>query len=681
MLKEGVSSRYPNGTSSERIANLAIEYEKRLFKNAKSEQSAYASQEAYLNAVTGKMSRSENRHESASSRVRPAFVIQPPPQMSNQPHQRAVPNPLYQQPAVPNSLLQQHTQQLRPKPHGQLQRQKLNVRQTHQQIGMHNQSFVSPQNALNSPCGPQGLVSSIFTQNPNVLNLQPNENLTTQVKEGVIGEAFWASKVSHQHRPAIEQHKQHQSMGASAVPNGAPNSEDWHDLAFAEMEQLKKLCVPFFKKICQQYMQAAQPGKVQHHLVLLQKMILFLQLPRDRIILTHTKEEFYGCLLTIVKTLKLFENCHMNLANKQHSLHGQPGLGGSCINPVQQGDNVKLHFQPVNWAANVSPGSSSSIAPPRQKGSVRSEADWIQDNLSQNSQHSVNIKPEIELQSHNIRSSSATTSPLPEPANLGSNRQLSTATEPQSRLLKAVESMSNEALREAVLEISSVVNMNDFITEPWCHSKATHLMLHDGRGSSNSMKRKINAMALNDMPSPCSDTAQSAPTVSKRNKLKKLSDYALLEEMRNINKQFIETVLELDLDENLNARLANAGTVLRCSYRAVTDSKNSEAHPVKLPVLSVKLLVPLDYPEDYPVFLSKFNTDCGNVDEQFRELSNEATSRLRAFLRTVPECLSLEEYARAWNECARSVVSEYAQRAGGGCFSARYGTWEDISTN
>lgn len=87
------------------------------------------------------------------------------------------------------------------------------------------------------------------------------------------------------------------------------------------------------------------------------------------------------------------------------------------------------------------------------------------------------------------------------------------------------------------------------------------------------------------------------------------SDYALLEEMRNINKQFIETVLELDLDENLNRRLANAGTVLRCSYSAVTDSENSEACPVKLPVLSVKLLVPLDYPEDYPVFLSKFNTD------------------------------------------------------------------------
>lgn len=56
------------------------------------------------------------------------------------------------------------------------------------------------------------------------------------------------------------------------------------------------------------------------------------------------------------------------------------------------------------------------------------------------------------------------------------------------------------------------------------------------------------------------------------------SDHALLEEMKNINNQFIETVLELDLDENANSRLANAGTVLRCSYRAATESKNSVFH-------------------------------------------------------------------------------------------------------
>lgn len=56
------------------------------------------------------------------------------------------------------------------------------------------------------------------------------------------------------------------------------------------------------------------------------------------------------------------------------------------------------------------------------------------------------------------------------------------------------------------------------------------------------------------------------------------SDNALLEEMRNINRHFIETVLELDTDEIVNRRLANAGTVLRCSYRAATEGKNSVFH-------------------------------------------------------------------------------------------------------
>lgn len=197
-----------------------------------------------------------------------------------------------------------------------------------------------------------------------------------------------------------------------------------------------------------------------------------------------------------------------------------------------------------------------------------------------------------------------------------------------------VGSSSEEALRAAVSGITSVGYMEDAIIDPQCRAKVTNLRLIDGFGSSNNMKRKINAMALNNIPSPSSEILGSEETVTSRTKkLKKLvwhhlylvslelyfyafflqifislltimqSDSSLLEEMRNINKQFIETVLELDLDENLNQRLANAGTVLRYSYSAVSDGTNS----VKLPVLTMKLLVPLDYPEDYPVFLSKFD--------------------------------------------------------------------------
>lgn len=83
--------------------------------------------------------------------------------------------------------------------------------------------------------------------------------------------------------------------------------------------------------------------------------------------------------------------------------------------------------------------------------------------------------------------------------------------------------MSNEALRAAVSEISSVGNTEDTIIEPWSHKKASNLSLQDGCGSSNNIKRKMNATTLNDMPSPCSDIDGSEPTVTSRSKkLKKL---------------------------------------------------------------------------------------------------------------------------------------------------------------
>lgn len=88
--------------------------------------------------------------------------------------------------------------------------------------------------------------------------------------------------------------------------------------------------------------------------------------------------------------------------------------------------------------------------------------------------------------------------------------------------------MSDQALRTAISRISSVGNMYDTVTEPSvfgtrCHQKAAHLSLQDGFGSSNNMKRKICAITLNDMPSPCSDNDGSELTVTSRSKkLKKL---------------------------------------------------------------------------------------------------------------------------------------------------------------
>ncbi|KAA0053897.1 putative tartrate dehydrogenase/decarboxylase ttuC [Cucumis melo var. makuwa] len=717
------------------ISDHARKHEMKLFSQANST-------DEYLNAGIGKLSKRENHRGSSSSRA-------------------AVVYPQYHQPTP------------------QLRRQHPKVRQAHQQFAMQNQSCASLQNTSNSQSRPQGfqrqdigihLSSEMFTQHPNFVNL------TTQVEKEANSEGFKASKSLHQH----EQHKQQHSMRASA--ERIPSSEVLHDAAFAEMEQLKKTFLPLIIKAYEPYRKVHPDAQHKNRLMkTLERILTFFHSPKEKIIASYTKERFYRCL----KYIEQFGNtikCNTNVANKQSSLHGgQPGLSGSRINhPLQQSDNVKLPCQSVIRATTGSSGSSSPIAP-QEKGSVRSETDYIQKNLLQNRQHYKSIKSKVHPQwihasgntpatyrsgmslnhhlnsnfshqihdasqlchvaerprptkpctsplygiaspapsspivglektspnvtyhsglnfqspqhcnpyqllhsktetqvpSQKIRSSSAMTSPVAEPTSPGINGQFSTY-QAYSRLLKAVGSSSRAALRAAVSGITSVGYMEDAIIDPRCHAMVTNLRLLNGCGSSNNMKRKINAMALNNIPSPRSDIPGSEETVTSRTKkLKKHTDSSLLEEIRNINKQFIETVLELDVDENLNRRLANAGTVLRCSYSAVIDGTNSEAYPVKLPVLTMKLLVPLDYPEDYPVFLSKFDSGSSNVDEECSNLSNEAMSMLRAFLRTAPECVSLEEYARVWDECARSVVSDYVQRAGGGSFSARYGTWED----
>jgi len=87
----------------------------------------------------------------------------------------------------------------------------------------------------------------------------------------------------------------------------------------------------------------------------------------------------------------------------------------------------------------------------------------------------------------------------------------------------------------------------------------------------------------------------------------------------------------------------------------------------------LRLLVPAGYPKCSPVLLDKF------PDEQSRnsdDLSTKAKSKFGIMLRGRVEPMSLGEIARAWDTCARKVISEYAEQTGGGSFSSRYGCWE-----
>ena len=63
--------------------------------------------------------------------------------------------------------------------------------------------------------------------------------------------------------------------------------------------------------------------------------------------------------------------------------------------------------------------------------------------------------------------------------------------------------------------------------------------------------------------------------------------------------------------------------------------------------------------------------------KEYEDLSIKAKSRFSISLRSLAQPMSLEEIARTWDNCARAVISEYAQQSGGGTFSSKYGTWEN----
>lgn len=63
--------------------------------------------------------------------------------------------------------------------------------------------------------------------------------------------------------------------------------------------------------------------------------------------------------------------------------------------------------------------------------------------------------------------------------------------------------------------------------------------------------------------------------------------------------------------------------------------------------------------------------------KEYEDLSIKAKSRFSISLRSLTQPMSLGEIARTWDNCARAVISEYAQQSGGGTFSSKYGTWEN----
>ncbi|XVF24725.1 hypothetical protein REPUB_Repub13aG0151900 [Reevesia pubescens] len=284
--------------------------------------------------------------------------------------------------------------------------------------------------------------------------------------------------------------------------------------------------------------------------------------------------------------------------------------------------------------------------------------------------------------------------------------------QPLERLMKAVKFVSPIALGASVSDIGSVVSMTDriagsapgngsraavgedLVAMTKCRLQARNFITQDGMSGTKKMRRYTSAMPLNVVSSAgsandsfkqltgseTSDLESTATSTVKRPRIE--ANRALLEEIREINQQLIDTVVDIS-DEDVDPGAATAtveggeGTIVKCSFSAVALSSNLKSQYMSAqmsPIQPLRLLVPTNYPNCSPILLDKFPVE---VSKEYEDLSVKAKSRFSISLRTLSQPMSLGEIARTWDVCARAVISEQAQQSGGGSFSSKYGTWEN----
>ncbi|XP_058728872.1 mediator of RNA polymerase II transcription subunit 15a-like [Vicia villosa] len=291
----------------------------------------------------------------------------------------------------------------------------------------------------------------------------------------------------------------------------------------------------------------------------------------------------------------------------------------------------------------------------------------------------------------------------------------STAEQPIDRLIRAVQSMSTETLTAAVNDISSVVSMSDriagsapgngsraavgedLVSMTNCRLQARNFITQDGTNGIRKIKRYTSARPLNVKSSAVSKndsikqlsaseaSQQESTATTNFKKPKAEATHALLEEIQQINRRLIDTVVEIsdrDVDPTAAAVAAaegTDGTVVKCSFIPVALSPSLKSHYASLqyPIQPLRLLVPPNYPNSSPIFLDKFPVESRNVNE---DLSEKAKSKFSMSLRNFSQPMSLKDIVKTWDVSARGVVSEYAQQFGGGTFSSKYGSWKDILT-
>lgn len=282
---------------------------------------------------------------------------------------------------------------------------------------------------------------------------------------------------------------------------------------------------------------------------------------------------------------------------------------------------------------------------------------------------------------------------------------------PIERLVKGIRSMSPVTFNSAVSGLHAVYNLydsmvgsapgrrsnaaigEDLVAMTRCRLQASNFMSLDSSAakrlrhcmSSLPLTVASSGRSLDDSPHQMTDLESSemlstATSTAKRPRLE--LDRVLQLEIRDVNKQLIETVVDLSDNDMDSASCGGSdGIVVKCSYNAMAfrrrlNSGYKQAH--KSLISPLWLLIPLSYPKCSPVVLNRFPVETVETikDHEDQDLSLKTKALFDVSVCNLPEPMTLGTLARTWDVCARNVVAEYAHQMGGGNFSSKYGAWE-----
>ncbi|KAM7264899.1 hypothetical protein ACFE04_002582 [Oxalis oulophora] len=238
-----------------------------------------------------------------------------------------------------------------------------------------------------------------------------------------------------------------------------------------------------------------------------------------------------------------------------------------------------------------------------------------------------------------------------------------------NRLVRAVKNISSTALEASACEVQWVLESIDRIPLPQpitgygddsIKMRARFSQNSDEFIEGQKMKRHRCLDSFDIEPREMVPT-DICPLKRQRTEAKNL----LMEEIRKINQQLIDTVVQISEGETLNMK----GTVVLCFFSAKAASPEMKFN--QPPVEPLRLFVPINYPESSPILKDK---PAGFMEEL--GVSGNAKSKLQRAMRMLEYPTSLTEIARTWDICAREALTEYAACHGGGSFSSKYGAWE-----